>query len=403
MARTKIRKAVRLFKKIRVAPSVWKFVTLERKGKSYVWDPRAGTYMLEWWEGPYRKRETAGKTPGEALAALQRKQCELAGAAVLASDAKPEPLAGMVRGTPLREAVEAFLAHVQVHSPDKPGTLIRYRLAMDHFLRLMRHRRNLEAVTRADIERYKATRISEPPAGGRKRERVSASTVNFELSCIRTMFNFARRELGVEMENPCAGFKPLRDGSTTAGARPAVYSAEELERLLAASPREDREAFLTLLLTGLREQELCTLTWDDICLEPGREHLVVRAKPGFTPKDYEEREVPLPPQLAEVLRARPRRSALVFPSASGGIEGHLLRRLKKAAARAGVAHATLHKFRHTYATRLLEQGADVVTVQRLLGHSDLDTTRRYLNPDVERKRAAVLRLEAPGFPTITRP
>lgn len=398
MSRSKLHKAVRLIKKIRLAPSQWKFVSLERQGKSYVWDPRPGVYMLEWWEGPHRKRETAGRTPAEALAALQRKQLELAGAAVLARNVQPEPQPEMISGTPLRQAVESFLDHVRVHSPDKPGTLARYRSAMDHFLRLMRHRKTLEAVTRADIERYKATRISEPPAAGSRRERVSASTVNFELGCLRTMFNFARRELGVAMENPCAGFKALRDGSTMARARPAVYSAEELERLLAASPREDREAFLTLLLTGLREQELCTLTWEDVCLEPGQEHLLVRAKPGFTPKDYEEREVPLPPQLAEVLRARPRRSTYVFPGARGGPEKHLLRRLKRAAARAGVAHATLHKFRHTYATRLLEQGADVVTVQRLLGHSDLDTTRRYLNPDLERKRVAVLRLEAPGFP-----
>jgi hypothetical protein len=61
--------------------------------------------------------------------------------------------------------------------------------------------------------------------------------------------------------------------------------------------------------------------------------------------------------------------------------------------RAGVEGATLHRFRDTYATRLLENGADVVTVQRLLGHSDLETTQQYLNPDVERKRVAVLRLE----------
>jgi integrase/recombinase XerD len=166
-----------------------------------------------------------------------------------------------------------------------------------------------------------------------------------------------------------------------------------LERLFAHCSGEDRLAFQTLLMTGLRESELCWLTWDDVVLEPGRECVVVRAKPGFTPKDYEQREVPLPPALAEALRRLKRRDVFVFPARSGGLERHLLRRLKQAARRAGVEGATLHRFRHTYATRLLENGADVVTVQRLLGHSDLETTQQYLNPDVERKRVAVLRLE----------
>jgi hypothetical protein len=52
----------------------------------------------------------------------------------------------------------------------------------------------------------------------------------------------------------------------------------------------------------------------------------------------------------------------------------------------------LHKFRHTYATRLLEQGADIVTVQKLMGHSDLKTTEKYLNPEDGLKRKAVNRL-----------
>lgn len=96
--------------------------------------------------------------------------------------------------------------------------------------------------------------------------------------------------------------------------RPSVYTNEELERLFAACDERERVVFETLLLTGLRERELTTLTWEDVCLEPGREHIVVRAKPGFTPKDYEQREVPLPASLAEKLRAWPRTSGLVFPS-----------------------------------------------------------------------------------------
>jgi len=65
---------------------------------------------------------------------------------------------------------------------------------------------------------------------------------------------------------------------------------------------------------------------------------------------------------------------------------------KTIAQKAGVKDATLHKFRHTYATRLLESGSDIVTVQKLLGHSDIDTTRQYLNPDEDLKRQAVNRL-----------
>src|SRR6185312_2538956 len=102
--------------------------------------------------------------------------------------------------------------------------------------------------------------------------------------------------------------------------------------------------------------------------------------------------VPLPPELVELLIRLPRTAAGVFPSATGRRQTQLLRRLKEIAAAARVAGATLHKFRHTYATRLLESGCDIITVQRLMGHSDLDTTRQYLDPDKKLKRDAVDRL-----------
>lgn len=104
----------------------------------------------------------------------------------------------------------------------------------------------------------------------------------------------------------------------------------------------------------------------------------MRAKPGFWPKDYEEREIPIPAELAAILKGRARKLPWVFPRPDELQETHLLRRLKRVAAAVGVETATLHKFRHTYATRLLENGADIVTVQRLLSHSGLDTTKCYL-------------------------
>lgn len=73
----------------------------------------------------------------------------------------------------------------------------------------------------------------------------------------------------------------------------------------------------------------------------------------------------------------------------------MLRRLKRIATRARV-NATLHKFRHTYATRLLEQGADIVTVQHLPGHSDIETIRRYLSPGNDLQRQAVSRISLKG-------
>ncbi len=131
-------------------------------------------------------------------------------------------------------------------------------------------------------------------------------------------------------------------------------------------------------------------------IPPSPPYLIIKVTPkpkeGFSPKDYEERVIPIPPTLTELLKDLPHRSEWVFATAKGRRINHLLRRLKTIAQKAGVKDATLHKFRHTYATRLLESGADIVTVQKLLGHSDIDTTRQYLNPDEDLKRQAVNRL-----------
>ena len=139
-----------------------------------------------------------------------------------------------------------------------------------------------------------------------------------------------------------------------------------------------RTLFTLALDTGLRAGELTGLRVRDVQWTPGSEGLRVEGKGGRW------REVPLLPGMA----ARPllRRltqgktgEAFVFP---GRTEGLLTvraveRRFTAVCQTAGIAPARVHDLRHTCATRLVNRGTDILAVQRLLGHSSVQTTQRY--------------------------
>jgi integrase/recombinase XerD len=396
-----ILKRVRVIKKVQ-EEGVWRYVSLKQTGSRYVWDDRPGTYYLEWWEGAKRRRETAGQTPSEVIAAKRRKQDEfrLPGcitprpepASIPKAEPQPEaesqPVSRTRTALPLARIL--FVKHIEAHSPDKPETARRYSQVLEHFVRLCGHRQFLEDITRADIDEYKIARRQEKSE--RHDRLITARTVNFEVSTLRTFFYYFINERGVSIKNPCAKFKRLRDAKTGARRRPPTYRQEELDALFAHCDEFETAVFATLLLTGLRKRELYFLTWPDLDLKAATLRVSGEGKVGFSPKDYEERVIELPPDLVQILSRLQHRVAWVFANRKGNRLNHLLRRLKTIAARAGVASATLHKFRHTYATRLLESGADIVTVQKLMGHSDIETTRQYLNPEDQLRRKAVNRL-----------
>ncbi|MCL5669997.1 MAG: tyrosine-type recombinase/integrase [Acidobacteria bacterium] len=382
-------KRVRIIKKVRVTGGVWKFVSLGRIGNRYVWDKRPGCYFLEWWDGRKRRRERAGETPSQALEAQRRKRNELIGEMAARGKVFRSPEEGGSASL-IERAIELFEEHVKAHSPTKPATLQRYHQVLDHFERILGKKKYIEAITRSDIDDYKIARSHETV--GDTGRPVSASTINFEITVLRTLFYYFIRERGSEMENPCSRFKPLRAERERLKRRPPTYNAGDLDKIFAECSDIERAMFAALYLTGLRKEELAHLTWNDLDLK--RATLRLTAKEGFAPKDYEEREIPMPEDLVAILKKLPRTSTWVFPSRKGRRLGRneMLRRLKAVAKRVGVKDATLHRFRHTYATRLLENGSDIVTVQHLLGHSDLDTTRKYLSPDEDLKRQAVSKL-----------
>ncbi|MDA2926797.1 site-specific integrase [Acidobacteria bacterium AH-259-G07] len=168
---------------------------------------------------------------------------------------------------------------------------------------------------------------------------------------------------------------------------PKEYSDGELRAFFAHCDSWERALFSTFLLTGFRAQEMMHLFWDDINFKLNT--IQVKAKPelGFYPKHWEEREVPAHKRLMKLLKKHPHTEGVrfVFPSARKNRDVCMLDKCKALARRAELnpRNFTLHKFRSTYATRMLRAGFDPRTVQHWMGHKSLETTTRYLAPAKE--------------------
>jgi len=165
---------------------------------------------------------------------------------------------------------------------------------------------------------------------------------------------------------------------------PAVLSQEEVTRLIdAASNLSHRAMLMTLYSTGLRRSEMARLKVSDI----DSERMVIHVHQG---KGRKDRDVPLSPKLLETLREywrwkKPR--SYLFPAGAANhgkdlpITGKgVWHACREAVRRAGIQKKVgPHTLRHSYATHLLEAGADLRTIQLLLGHTDIKHTTVYLH------------------------
>jgi integrase/recombinase XerD len=177
---------------------------------------------------------------------------------------------------------------------------------------------------------------------------------------------------------------------------PTVLSAEEITRILDATRNLKHWTILaTLYATGVRCNELRLLKISDI--DSQRMVLHIRKGKGQVPRDLN-----LSPVLLERLRIywrwrKPKE--WLFPSKQRPqhpMDSHSIRTLcAHAGLRAGIKHHVHpHLFRHSFATHLLDQGADLRTIQVLLGHADIRTTARYLRVSIRRIQAVVSPFDA---------
>lgn len=186
---------------------------------------------------------------------------------------------------------------------------------------------------------------------------------------------------------------------------PTVLSSEEVARLLdSARNLYHRTLLMTLYSTGMRRAELCRLQVSDI----DSQRMMIRIRQG---KGNHDREVPLSPKLLETLRVywrwmKPR--TFLFPGTVKGwradvpITSNIVwLGCRQAAKAAGITkHLSPHTLRHSYASHLLEAGADLRTIQVLLGHSRLEHTLVYLHLSPKHLQAVPNPLDTLGVSSL---
>lgn len=235
----------------------------------------------------------------------------------------------------------------------------------------------LDEITPGEIDDFKAARLEE----GRTK-----SKVNRDLALLRKMFNVAIDWGHVE----ASPMGKVRFFSEKDNLKERILSGPEEVRLLKACPRYLRTVVLTALYTGMRRGEILGLRWSQVDLRTSQIR-VERTKSGRI------RLIPLGERLRGellMLKAENPSAEFVFlyPATRRPMTD-VKRAFLTATRQAGIKGLRFHDLRHTYASRLVANGVDIITVRDLLGHHSVEVTQRYTHSNEAQKRLAVDTLE----------
>jgi integrase/recombinase XerD len=283
-----------------------------------------------------------------------------------------------------RDAGQEYLEHLRVERGLADNSLLAYGRDLQKLREFARERKKgLLDLGQRDIADFMG-RLSD--------QGLSARSVARAVHALRGLYKFALREGRLERD-PMENLRAPRAFT----ALPRYLSVKQVDALLAAPDVEsrlglrDRAVLEVLYATGLRVSELTALRLRDVDLEVG-----VLTAFG---KGRKERLVPLGREACGwvrryLLTARPslekgRGSERLFLSNRGGGFSRmgLWGLVRRHALKSGVAHVlTPHVLRHSFATHLLERGADLRSLQAMLGHADVSTTQIYTHITRERLR-----------------
>ena len=226
---------------------------------------------------------------------------------------------------------------------------------------------------------YKELIRERPVAGARTEMRKpKPKTVNFFLQTVKALFD-SEVVKGHILKSPVVHLKNLK----TERRPPEYYTEREIERFFQQQMHKVyRRAFLGLLHTGMRINELVNLTWDDV--DFNQKLIFVRNKNGFVSKtDNSDRAIPMNDILFNLLTEAMRdglSKRYPFCSVKGLKlrDNHLLKVCKRIGESADIkGKVFLHKWRHTFATHLAKKRVPIEAIQQLLGHASIIETMIY--------------------------
>jgi integrase/recombinase XerD len=284
------------------------------------------------------------------------------------------PVAPKSQPRTLNEFLPAFLhdkrsTRKKDGTPLDPATIKQYGIVIPQFIRIIG--RNLPTqITKQDMRDCINT----------MRETVEHRTVCNLYILVACFLKFC----GIDHKN----LLPQSERPSPVEHPPEVYTQDEMTKFFFNVVDErDSLAFEFLLKTGARKTEMTYLDWENNLpnLDAPAPTVKFFTKDGFRTKTGKYRDVPLEKELAAKLRAWRKKnptSYFVFPRQDGRPEDNFLRIAKDVAERAGMDRTKfwLHKFRDTFATWHLRNGADIRTVQHWLGHASIEMTQKYLAP-----------------------
>jgi integrase len=347
----------------------------KRKGSDNWW------YKFTWNGEPIREStKQTNKRTAEQIEAAHRTR--LAKGEVGIQERKTVPT--------LRVFAPQFTASIETLCADKPATVSFYKSKLEQ---LLKHEslaaKKLDVIDEETIDGYKQARTKQD---SNRKKPMAIASVNRELATLRRMLRLAHEWKIIDR---VPRIRLLR-GEVQ---REFVLSHEFEPIYLCALGAELYDIAVLLIDTGLRMKECLTLEWQAVHIEPigaaAYGYLVVRSANS---KNSKSRNVPLTARVVAMLKGRqPAKEGLVFRKPDGSALSQTWLNQQHAAVREllnAPADFVPHSLRHTFGTRLGESGADAFTIMKLMGHSTITVSQRYVHPSPETVERAFGRLES---------